>query len=175
MRVLSALVLGLLTQFAVAGTGKVAVVDMERALFMSDAAKTSIKDFEKANKADVDKLKALQAELLKMKEKAEKEGDVMSEEERRKLTSSHEEKASEFKFYAQKIQQLEGKWKQEFLQTQLPVLEKELKALIDAGGYDVVMQAGAVVYTNPESDLTKALIERLNASVKAKADKPSKK
>ena len=47
MRVLSALVLGLLTQFAVAGTGKVAVVDMERALFMSDAAKTSIKDFEK--------------------------------------------------------------------------------------------------------------------------------
>ena len=33
-----------------------------------------------------------------MKEKAEKEGDVMSEEERRKLTSSHEEKASNLNF-----------------------------------------------------------------------------
>lgn len=175
MRVISVLVLTLLAQLALAGTGKVAVVDMERALFMSDAAKTSIKDFEKANKADVDKIKALQAELLKMKEKAEKEGDVMSEEERRKLSSAHEEKASEFKFYAQKIQQLEGKWKQEFLQTQLPVLEKELKALIDAGGFDVVLQAGAVVYVNPENDLTKALIERLNVSVKAKTDKTSKK
>lgn len=173
MRVISVLVLALLAQFAVAAGSKVAVVDMERALFLSDAAKTSIKDFETANKAEVDKLKALQTELLKMKEKAEKEGDMMSEEERRKLTSAHEEKTAEFKFYAQKLQQLENKWKQSFLQAQLPNIEKELKAIIDEGGYEVVLQAGAVVYTAPSVDLTKALIDRLNAS--AKSAKSTKK
>lgn len=163
MRILTTLVLILAAQFAVAASpGKVGVIDMERALFLSDAAKASVKDFEKANQTEVDKIKSLQSDLLKLKEKLEKEGDLLSEDERRKLANEHEQKLSEFKFYAQKLQQLEQKWKQELFQTQLPNMEKELKAIIDEGGYEVVLQAGAVVYAAPTADLTKALINRLN-------------
>lgn len=164
MRVLATLIMGLLVQTAMAaGAGKVGVVDMERALFLSDAAKTSIRQFEKDNQPDVDKLKGLQGELIKLKEKIEKEGDVLSDDERRKLANGYEEKTAEYKFYATKLQQLEQKWKQEFFQTQLPNLERELKAIIEEGGYDVVLQSGAVIYSSPASDLTKTLLDRLNA------------
>lgn len=163
MRFLSVLLAGLFMQVAVAEAGKVGVVDMERALFLSDAAKVSIRKFEQDNKGELDKLKAIEAELIKMKEKIEKEGDVMSNDDRRKLATSYEEKSTEFKFYARKLQQLEQTWKRDFFQTQLPDLERHLKAIIDEGGYDVVLQSGAVIYSAPAADLTKLLLDRLNA------------
>jgi len=163
MRWLVAMVAALFVQVAAAEGNNVAVVDMERALFMSDAAKVSIKQFESDNKNDIDKLKGIQQKLMGLKEKMEKDGDVMSDDERRKLANDYEEASTELKFYGRKLQQLEQKWKQEFFQTQLPDLEKLLKAIIDEGGYDVVLQAGAVVYSSPKADLTKMLLERLNS------------
>lgn len=163
MRWLVALAAASLVQVAAAEAAKVAVVDMERALFLSNEAKTSHAQFEKDNKNDIDKLKTLQQSLVGMKDKMDKEGDVMSDEERRKMANSFEETNTEFKFYGRKLQQAEQKWKQDFFQTQLPDVEKSLKAIIDEGGYDVVLQAGAVVYSSPKVDLTKLLLERLNS------------
>src|SRR5690554_621052 len=161
MHKLIALTLALFATTALAA-GKVGVVDMEQALFLSNAAKSSIKEFEKDNKEEVNKLKKLQEEIISLREKVEKEADVLSESERTKLANSYEQKATEYQFYAQKLQEAEQKWRQRFLQEQLPGLEKELKAIIDKEKYDVVLQAGAVIYHTPTVDLTKQLIERLN-------------
>tara|TARA_Y100000782_G_C10104093_1_gene231683 strand:- start:99 stop:590 length:492 start_codon:yes stop_codon:yes gene_type:complete len=149
-------------QVAAAET-KIAVVDMERALFLSDAAKSSYQQFQDDNKRDVDQLKSLEADLISIREKREKDGAVMSTDEMNKLQSEFEEKGKEYQFYQRKLQQLDQKWKRDFFQSKLPDLEKLLKAIIDEGGYDVVYQAGAVVYANPDLDLTKLLLERLNA------------
>ena len=148
-------------QVAAAET-KIAVVDMERALFLSDAAKSSYQQFQNDNKRDVDQLKSLEADLISIREKREKDGAVMSTDEMNKLQSEFEEKGKEYQFYQRKLQQLDQKWKRDFFQSKLPDLEKLLKAIIDEGGYDVVYQAGAVVYAIPEVDLTKLLLERLN-------------
>lgn len=163
MRLLLTLAFMLSSSMALAA-GKIAVVDIERALFLSDAAQASLTKFEKDNQGEVDKLKELQQELLAIKEKGDKDGDVMSDEERRKLSSQFEEKSATYKFYAQKLQQAEGKWRQIFLQEQQPRIEKELKAIVDNDKYDVILQAGAVVYAAPSTDITKKLIERLNAN-----------
>ncbi|MFC3681203.1 OmpH family outer membrane protein [Bacterioplanoides pacificum] len=153
----------LLMNAAVAEGTKVAVVDMERALFLSEAAKTSIKQFEKDNKDSISKLKSLEQQLRDLQEKVQKNADVMSDDERRNSANDFEEKKTEFQFFAKKLQQMEQKWKREFFQTQLPELEKLLKAIIDEAGYDVVLQSGAAIYVSPKADITKLLIERLNA------------
>jgi len=163
MRWLMAMAAALLMSTAMAEGTKIAVVDMERALFLSDAAKASVKQFEQDNQSEIGKLKGLEKQLRSLKEKLEKEADVMSEDERRKATNDFEEQSTEFKFYARKLQQTEQKWKRDFFQTQLPDLEKLLKAIIDEGGYDVVLQAGAAIYVSPKADVTKLLLERLNA------------
>lgn len=163
MRLLLALALTFTTSLALA-SGKIAVVDMERALFLSEAAQSSLKKFEKDNQSEVDKLKELQQELLALREKNEKDADVMSDDERRKLASQFEEKSATYKFYAQKLQQAEVKWRQEFFQEQQPRIENVLKDMVEKEKYDVILQAGAAIYVSPEADLTKKLIERLNAS-----------
>lgn len=163
MRSALIMLLALMAPFAMAADTKVAVVDMERALFLTEAAKISIQQFEKDNKTDIDKLKAAQNELMSIREKIEKDGDVLSEDERRKLSSSYEEKGNEYQFFSRKLVQLEQKWKRDFFQEQLPTIEKVMKGIVEEGGYDIVLQAGSVVYMAPSVDLTKVLLDRLNA------------
>ena len=142
---------------------KIAVVDMERALFLSNAAEESLKKFEKDNKSDVDQIKTIQQELIEMKNKSETDADVMSDDERRKLTSKFEEKSATYQFYAKKLQQAENQWRQAFFQEQQPNIERELKALVEKGKYDIVLQSGAVIFAQPSVDITKQLIDRLNS------------
>lgn len=142
---------------------KVAVVDMERALFMSDAAQSGVKAFEQSNKADIDKLKGLEKELMASRERLEKEGDIMSADQRRTLSNEMQQKGQEYQFYVGKLKKQEDAWKREFLNQQLPELEKILKKIIDEKGYDLVVNAQAVVFTSPKADITKLLIERLNS------------
>jgi outer membrane protein len=162
MRWLLVVVAALAVNVAVAAETKVGVIDMERALFLSDAAKSAVKKFEADNKDDIEKLKSLQKELMATQAKLEKEADIMGEEERRKLANGMEQKSSEYQFYGRKLKQLEDKWKKELFNEQLPELEKLLKEIIDEGKYDVVLNSGAVIYSSPSVDLTKLLLERLN-------------
>ncbi len=163
MRWLIAVMTVMFVNMAAAEQTKVAVVDMERALFLSDAAKVAAQKFEGENKDDLGKLTDLKGKLQGLQEKMSKDADVMSEDEVRKLKNDFEQASTEYKFYSNKLQKADQQWKREFFQTQLPNLEELLKAIIDEGGYDVVLQAGAVVYSSPKADLTKLLLERLNA------------
>jgi len=159
--IIMAAVAALLSGTALASS-KVAVVDMERALFLSDAAKVSAKKFENDNKADISKVKELEKELLSLKDRLEKDGAIMSKEENRKAREQYDAKVKEIEFFMGKLQQKDQQWRRQFFQSKLPELEKTLKAIIEKGKYDVVLQAGAVIYHAPDADLTKVLLERLN-------------
>jgi outer membrane protein len=157
------LMMALLAPWSMAESAKIAVVDMERALFNSEAAKASAEQFQADNKADIDKLKVIRSDVAALNEKLEKEGDIMSEEERRKQAEKINAQREEYQYYARKLQQQENNWKRGFFESKLPELEKILKGLIEEGEYDIVLQAGTVVFASPKVDLTSLLLERLNA------------
>lgn len=164
MRWITALIAAATINVAIAAEAtKVAVVDMERALFLSDATQDALKEFEKTNQADIDKLKGLQESLTDIQKKIEKEQDFMSEDDARALKNNFETKRQEYQFYGNKLQKLEQQWRQALFQKQLPDLEKTLKELIDEEGYEVVLNAQAAIYKSPSADITKLLLERLNA------------
>ena len=87
----------------------------------------------------------------------------MSADQRRTLSNDMQQKGQEYQFYVGKLKKQEDAWKREFLNTQLPEMEKILKKIIDEKGYDMVVNAQAVVFTSPKADITKLLIERLNS------------
>lgn len=164
MRILLCLFLSVFAVTSWAEGSSIAVVDVQKALLLSNTAKSAFKKFEKSNSKEIKKVKDLQKKLLKLKEKLQKNADVMSDSERNKLTSSYEEQSTEFKFYAQKLQQQEQKMQQEVLKKLLPKAEKLLKKIIDDGKYDLVLQAtsGIVVFAKPKVNLTKKLLDSLN-------------
>lgn len=163
MRGLMLLVTALMFSGAVAAETKIAVVDMERALFLSDSAKVAAAQFEKDNKADIDKLDSLEKTLRAAKAKLDKDADVMSDDERNKKNGEYQQQTEEYKFYSRKLQQLDQQWKRDFFAKNQATLETKLKAIIDEGKYDVVLTAGAAIYVSPSADITKQLLERLNS------------
>lgn len=165
MRWILVAIVALMSQLAVAAEYKIAVVDLEAALLRSEAADQSIKQFEKDNKADLDRLKTLREGVIKIRTRLEQEGDIIGEKDRQKLVEEIEEKSKDFQFYGGKLKQSEDKWKRAFFQQQLPEMEKLLKGIIDAGNYDVVVNSGAVIFAKPTIDLTQALTDKLDSRI----------
>jgi outer membrane protein len=141
----------------------IAIVDMQRALFASDAAQASRKQVESQFSDDIKKIKDLETTIIAAQEKLQKDGAVMSDDEKRTEENKIKEKRTEFQFFANKLKQAEQQWQQEFFRANAQKLDGILKAIIDEGKYDIVLNERSYIYAKPTLDLTKILLEKLNS------------
>lgn len=163
MRFLQVALLALAATTAQAETS-IAVVDMQRAVLASDEAKVAIEKFRSAKQSDIDTITKLETELKGIQDKIAKDGEVMSEDERRKLKNSFEEKATTYKFHRQNMQKAEQQELQALAQAMEPKMQKALKSIIDEKKFDLVVRPEMIIYNSPGTDITKLLLERLNAA-----------
>ena len=161
MRFLQIALLAMTASFAQAEM-KIAVVDMQRAVLASDEAKVAVEKFRAAKQDDIDTISKLETELKGIQEKIAKDGDIMSEDERRKLKNSFEEKATTYKFHRQNMQKAEQQELQQLAQAMEPKMQKALKTIIDENKYDLVVRPEMVIFNGPGTDITKLLLEQLN-------------
>lgn len=162
MRFLQIALLTMTATFAQAEM-KIAVVDMQRAVLASDEAKAAVEKFRTAKQDDIDTISKLETELKGIQEQIAKDGEVMSEDQRRKLKNSFEEKATTYKFHRQNMQKAEQQELQQLAQMMEPKMQKALKAIIDENKYDLVLRPEMVIFNGPGTDITKLLLEQLNA------------
>lgn len=141
---------------------KIAVVDMQRAVIASDEAKVALEKFRAAKQDDIDTISQLETELKGIQDKIAKDGEIMSEDERRKIKNSFEEKMATYKFHVQNYQKAEQQEMQQLAKAMQPQMQKALKAIIDENKYDLVVRPDMVVYNGPDTDITKLLLEKLN-------------
>ncbi|MBQ0729776.1 MAG: OmpH family outer membrane protein, partial [Oleispira antarctica] len=141
---------------------KIAVVDMQRAVLASDEAKIAVEKFRAAKQDDIDTISKLETELKGIQDKIAKDGEIMSEDERRKLKNSFEEKATTYKFHRQNMQKAEQQELQQLAQAMEPKMQKALKTIIDENKYDLVVRPEMVIFNGPGTDITKLLLEQLN-------------
>lgn len=163
MRFLQVAVLAMAASVAQAETS-IAVVDMQRAVLASDEAKVAVEKFRAAKQSEIDTITKLETELKGIQDKIAKDGEIMSEDERRKLKNSFEEKATTYKFHRQNMQKAEQQELQALAQAMEPKMQEALKSIIDEKKYDLVVRPEMVIYNAPETDITKLLLERLNAA-----------
>ena len=97
MRFLNVVLLTMVASFAQAEMS-IAVVDMQRAVLASDEAKVAVEKFRAEKQSEIDTITTLELELKAIQDKIAKDGEIMSEDERRKLKNSFEEKATTYKF-----------------------------------------------------------------------------
>ena len=161
-QLLSVVALAMAATFAQA-EAKIAVVDMQRAVLASDAVQKAIELFKKEKQSDIDTLANLEKELAEMQDHLKKNADVVSDDELRKLKNQFEEKATKYKFHLQSFKKAEQQELAELAQVMEPRMQKALKAIIDEKEIDLVLRPEMVIYSSPAVDITKALLERINA------------
>lgn len=161
MRFLKVALLAMTATFAQAEVS-IAVVDMQRAVLASDEAKIAVEKFRQEKQSEIDTITKLETELKGIQDKIAKDGEIMSEDERRKLKNSFEEKATTYKFHRQNMQKAEQQELQNLAQLMEPKMQAALKAIIDEKKYDLVVRPEMVIYNAPNTDITKLLLEKLN-------------
>ena len=161
MRFLNVVLLTMVASFAQAEMS-IAVVDMQRAVLASDEAKVAVEKFRAEKQSEIDTITTLELELKAIQDKIAKDGEIMSEDERRKLKNSFEEKATTYKFHRQNMQKAEQQELQSLAQKMEPKMQKALKAILDEKKFDLVIRPEMVIYSAPTADITKLLLEKLN-------------
>jgi outer membrane protein len=141
---------------------KIAVLDTQRALVESDEAKELLAQAQKDLQSEQDQLQALQEELLGLQEKLNKDGEVMSATEQRKLQKEIEDKQIDYQFLGNKLQKEVNDRRQELLQQMVPKIDVVLRDLIELEGYDLILERSSLRYANTKHDITRRVTEKLN-------------
>jgi len=160
--VLGATLFSALPAFAADGT-KIAMLDREAALLASNAARTVQEKLNAEMKPQRDRLDALRNDIKAMEQRFQKESATMSESNKKALRDQADKKAQEFNTLIQQVQERTQQAQQDLLKRLLPNLEGILDDLRKAGDYDIILDRRSAVYVAPELDLTKRVVDRLNA------------
>ena len=109
------------------------------------------------------------ATLQALQAKYQKDQAILSETERKTLQKQAEDKAGEFQRLGQAVTEAKQRTEQELQGTLVPKVRAIIEELRKANKYDVVLERQAgVLAVDPALDLTRKVIDKLNAAPAAK-------
>ncbi len=141
---------------------KIAVLNYQMALLESNVAKKYAVDSEKRFGPRIQKLKALEEEAKRLQDNLIKNGVKVKQAERERLELEFNQKVRDFQVQSKELNDSKLKADQDMLKIIKPKLDKAVEEALKAGGYDLVLESGAVVDVKPQYDITKEVIDRLN-------------
>ncbi len=141
---------------------KIAVVNVQRAIGETDEAKALFAKLESDLGADQTSVRNLNSDITQLQEKLIKDGDVMSDAEKRKLQKDIEDKQLDYQFQVNKLQKAVNERQQDIVGQMAPKLEAVLKDMIEREKYDLVLHRQNVLHAAPALDITAQVTEALN-------------
>lgn len=158
------IVLALNAAMAASAQLKVAVVSSSEAAMATEEAKETLAQIEEEFAPESDRLKQLQQDFIKLREKLINDSAVTSEEERRQMQKQMEDMQFELEVGAQKLQRELTERRDELLSALNPKFDKALRDLVALENYDIVYQynPNVLLYVNPKHNITRKVTEEMN-------------
>ncbi|MGY4490247.1 OmpH family outer membrane protein [Pseudomonas putida] len=141
---------------------KIAVLNYQMALLESDAAKQYAVDAEKKFGPQLTKLKALESSAKGIQDRLVNGGDKLPQPDREKLELDFKQKARDYQFQSKELNEAKANADRDMLKTLKPKLDGAVEEVIKNGGFDLVLERGAVIDVKPQYDITRQVIERMN-------------
>ncbi|SDZ88565.1 OmpH family outer membrane protein [Microbulbifer marinus] len=165
VKIIAVLLAGIMLSGAAVAQTKVAVLNLQAAIMSTEAAKSKVNALKTSS--EYSKLQSsaesIRAEVQKMAEDAQKNGVTWSDEQKAEHQRKMNFKRSDFETAVKKLRSMEAQVGQEIQKTMAPKAKAALEAMIKEQKLDLVLDSSAAYYVSPESDLTAALIKRMNA------------
>lgn len=140
----------------------IGIINLEQALFNTDAARTLEEGTRTEFAADESRLEQLNTELRGIIERAQRDESIMSESELRALNSEAEEKQVQMRLISERLQ---GAWQQrqqQFIDSMRERLGQAIEAVVQEGSYDLVLNAEAVAFFDNSYNITALVTAKLN-------------
>jgi len=141
---------------------KIAIVDVQTAIAASDEAQRLITQIRDEFKGDEDNIKLIQTEAAELLQKLQKDAEVMSEDEKRRVQQEIESLNNDFVYQRQKLQKELQARQTELFQGIDGKVQKAIEELVLQNDYDLVLPRGAAIYVGDLYDVTRKVTEKLN-------------
>jgi outer membrane protein len=99
-----------------------------------------------------------------LQQRLQRDGDIMSENERTRLTQEMQQKIQEYQQRGNQLQQRQQQLRQQIINDNRPQLEAAINELLEERNIDILLDRQAVHFAKPKLDLTSAVAEKLNAN-----------
>ena len=142
--------------------GEIVAVDTRTAILRSDKGILAAEKLRALIEKDKATLIVIEEGLKKLKEKMDKDGAVMSVEERSKLEQTANSKMADYQHEGKKLQQVAKEEEQRLFKSILPDFEKAIKSLMEEKQYGMVFRSEAVILVSPDKDITADVVARMN-------------
>lgn len=177
--VLSMLLLGVAQLSFAAGATKVAVLDLQATVLMSEAGKSGMGELEK--NAEYTSLKAklenIEADLKGMDDKLKNEGLTWGDDKKETHRGKMSDIAQERQAAMTTLNRARESVFVQLLDMMEPSIGAALEEIMAAEGIELVLDAKAAVHKMPTADITPMVVEKvnkLNAAAAAEAQKQKK-
>ena len=140
----------------------IAVVDVNEAVSQTQEAKEFLAKVQEELAPDQGRIRELTADKSRIEERVERDGEVLSDDERVRLSEDYDRVTSDLQYRAENYQKALTRRRNELLRTMGPRVQAALDDLVQLESYDLVVPVGAVIYANPKHDITRKLTERLD-------------
>jgi len=141
---------------------KIAILDMSTALLNSEVAKGVEEELQAETSVDQDKIRALAEQAKKLQDQLQKDAEVLSESEQRRIVGELQELQNQYQFLFQKLNTLSNERRQQFQQAYSANLVQAISEVVEEGGYDLVLRAEVALYFDSGFDITARVTEKLN-------------
>lgn len=141
---------------------KVAIVDVQSAILQSEEAKRLLQQIQSEFKSEEDEIRTIQSEAAGMLERLQKDAEVMSDAEKRRLQQQIESRNNDFVYLRQKLQRQIEERQQELFAGVDAKVQKAIEELVKSESYDLILPRQAALYVNDIYNITRKVTEKLN-------------
>ena len=162
----------LLVAFSAPINAKTVVLNAEVAMLSTQYAQDAFKtlDEDAGFIADRERLELLQAEGQALVEKFQKDQEVLSDEEKLDMQKQLQDKQADIQFLSNKLQTKAQEVQQQVVGTLTPTFQQVLGELITQKEYDMIVAPGALLYADPDLDITEEVIAYLDNALTEKSE-----
>ena len=152
----------LLCNTAYSQDAKIGIINLEQALFNSEAAQGVQNELRAEFANDEQRAQTLQEELIGLQEKFQQDEAIMSEADIRQLNADAQEKQLQLQLISERVQQALQEKNQQFIEGMRQTLTEAISDVVAEGGYDLVLNAESVAYAAPVLDITPKVTAKIN-------------
>jgi outer membrane protein len=151
----------LLSQSALAEV-KLAFVDVQRAILSTEEAKRIQAQVAEEFKDEQAELRQISTDAAALMQRAQKDEEVMSADEKARISQELTDKDEEFKFRGERLQRQVNARQGELFGGMDVKLQKAIEALVLSEDYDVILPRNSALYVGDLYDITRKVTEKLN-------------
>jgi len=141
---------------------RIAVLDLQEALLSTDKISNAFEKIDQQLSDEEGRIRQLAEEGRSLQQRLQRDGDIMSESERTRLTQEMQQKGQEYQQLGSQLQQRQQQLRQQVVSENRPALEAIVNDLLEEHDIDILLDRQGVHFAKPQFDLTPLVAEKLN-------------